>query len=304
MPPIMLVSQRRGLLALTIAAKAGSRRSCSAPPKTIAAMFRQSLATLRPWAAWATTLSARVKIARPRSRWRCCTGTSWGSVTWLSTTCRGGQSWMSLTRSCTSARVPGRRPRSRSLTKAVPLVETKTVRLPPIWTEWAGLRARRVNSLGALATISSSRPRSIQTCWAAWSTFAPACSQIERASSSRKSMPISSRMRIEASWISSSCSALSNSVGGSGFSSTRKGRLSSGERRRCTRLAARRSEAVTGDGPFVRRPAASSCGSEKSFANSDQRPGTDDQGRAPARAVGRWSLVLGRTRAGTSGQQC
>ncbi len=80
---------------------------------------------------------------------------------------------------------------------------------PPIGTVRSGLRAWSVKRAGASATRLANSSRGILT--RCPSTAAPASRHMRAASSSRKSMPISSRMRIEASWIISTPSAFSTS---------------------------------------------------------------------------------------------
>ena len=80
---------------------------------------------------------------------------------------------------------------------------------PPTGTLRSGLRAVKVNVSGAFATSSMSSARSMRTRYP--STSARASFQYAIASSSRKSMPTSSRIHIEASWMRSTPSSSSTS---------------------------------------------------------------------------------------------
>ena len=70
--------------------------------------------------------------------------------------------------------MPGRRPRSRSVTKAGPPTAQNTSWRPPKVTSRRGSRAWSVNSAGACATSSSTSPSSSRTLRRSRSTSAPA----------------------------------------------------------------------------------------------------------------------------------
>ena len=74
-----------------------------------------------------------------------------------------------------------------------PYTPEKTMWLPPMWTDFSGLRAWRSNSRGALATCSSTNSGSRKTF--SPSTFWPAARKYSTASGSMNSMPSSETIR-------------------------------------------------------------------------------------------------------------
>ena len=91
--------------------------------------------------------------------------------------------------------------------------DPNAIQSPPISRWCSGFRAWSVNDAGAVLIRSVTMSRSKRTRSVPGSTRAPAAASRSRASSSRKSMPISSRTWSEASWIDSSSSAETTSVG-------------------------------------------------------------------------------------------
>ena len=121
------------------------------------------------------------------------------------------KTWHSLSRSSNASRVPGRRTPSSPTTFGGLATEPKAMKSPPIVSVWAGLRECSWNVDGHVAmrstTIAGSKRRRSP------SAVAPAATSSSRASASRKFMPISARIRNDASWIDSSSSAETTSVG-------------------------------------------------------------------------------------------
>src|SRR6516162_8788476 len=142
-----------------------------------------------------------------------------GKPTWPCTMLRH---WASVMKFVRSARLPGRRPRSRSAQFGGPEVRMKLTLFAPMRRSWAGLRARSVNSRGALARCCATKARSRRTRLLPRSTEAPWAAKMSRASAFKISRPKFSRMRMEASWMASICSARSTSMGAKGLAIRRQ----------------------------------------------------------------------------------
>ena len=91
--------------------------------------------------------------------------------------------------------------------------EPKAMWGPPISNVWAGFRAWSLKVAGAVVIRSSTMSGSNRTLGPSPSTVAPAACSSRRASASRKSIPMSRRMRSEARWMESSSSSETTSVG-------------------------------------------------------------------------------------------
>src|SRR6185369_1402043 len=217
-------STRSGELVLTTLASPGRRRiSASSRPRLSRLISKPSTTRSAPMQLGPQILSVRVVCRKWPSRWRVGTGTSMGAMGNPTSPCRMLRLWASLMKLARSAKFPGRRPRSRSAQLGGPEVRMKLTLFSPMRRSWAGLRAWSVKLRGALATCSSTSPRSRRTRLLARSTAAPWADRMPSASAFRTSMPKFSRIRIEASWMRSSCSGSMTSMGAKGLAIWRQG---------------------------------------------------------------------------------
>ena len=122
------------------------------------------------------------------SRCRLSSGVSFGSLTTPPAESSAAKLCASRAKLRKSSIVPSRRT-SPSRTNGGPYTAPNAIESPPMCTLFAGLRAWRSNSLGALATCSSTKSGSRKTVLS--STFWPAWRNRSSARSSMNSTPIS-----------------------------------------------------------------------------------------------------------------
>ena len=243
----------------TIVMRLGSRSSVARSiPRVRQATSTASSTTCAPNARHCQVLSRVAANVRYMSRWRVSTGRSVGS--------RGPPpSWWTMssapitrTKSWKSAELPGRRPRSMSVTNAGPPTAPKTRWRSPKTRFRSGLRAWSSKRDGADRMSSSvcagsrrTRPAAPRPAASApsRSTRAPARTKSSSAAAFRTSTPTSRRIWRPARWIASTWSALRSSSGANGLTIRRHG--SNGTLppvRRSRRGRLRRSSGLSGTG--------------------------------------------------------